>query len=57
MNVPFAVGMFKYIAFAVRDEDLLAAAGLTAQRGALLEVDTMIWDGLGRDSVGKADIC
>ena len=38
INVRFAVGMFRYIAFAVRDEDLLAAAGLTA-REAMLEVD------------------
>ena len=45
INVRFAVGMFRYIAFAVRDEDLLAAAGLTA-REALLEVDKMIWDGV-----------
>ena len=56
VNVPFAVGMFRYIAFAIRDEDLLAAAGLTA-REALLEVDTMIWDGMTRDSAGKADSC
>ncbi len=45
VNVRFAVGMFRYIAFAIRDEDLLAAAGLTA-REALLEVDTMIWEGV-----------
>ena len=45
INVRFAVGMFRYIAFAVRDEDLLAAAGLTA-REAMLEVDKMIWDGV-----------
>ena len=47
VNVRFAVGMFRYIAFAIRDEDLLAAAGLTA-REALLEVDHMIWDGIRR---------
>ena len=45
INVRFAVGMFRYIAFAVRDEDLLAAAGLTA-REAMLEVDKIIWDGV-----------
>jgi AcrR family transcriptional regulator len=54
LNVRFAVGMFRYIAFAVRDEDLLAAAGLSA-REALLEVDTMIWDGIQYESAGKAD--
>ena len=56
VNVRFAVGMFRYIAFAIRDEDLLASAGLTA-REALLEVDTMIWDGMTRDADGKADRC
>jgi AcrR family transcriptional regulator len=49
LNVRFAVGMFRYIAFAIRDEDLLAAAGLTAQE-ALLEVDRIIWDGVRYDS-------
>jgi hypothetical protein len=48
--------MFRYIAFAIRDEDLLGRAGLTA-REALLEVDTMIWDGLSRDSARRADTC
>jgi gluconokinase len=50
VNVRFTVGMFRYIAFAIRDEDLLAEAGLTA-REALLEVDRMLWDGMSRSSV------
>jgi hypothetical protein len=41
--------MLRYIAQAVRDEDLLSRAGLTA-REALLEVDTIIWEGVRRDS-------
>ncbi len=48
LNIRFAVGMFRYIAFAIRDEDLLAAAGLTA-REALLEVDRIIWHGVQYD--------
>jgi AcrR family transcriptional regulator len=54
VNVPFAVGMFRYIAVAVRDQDLLDRAGLTA-REALLEVDTMIWDGVQYGAARKAD--
>ncbi len=48
LNIRFAVGMFRYIAMAIRDEDLLTAAGLTA-REALLEVDKIIWDGVRCD--------
>ena len=51
VNPTFLVGMLRYIAQAVRDEDLLARAGLTA-REALLEVDTIIWDGVRRDPTG-----
>ncbi len=45
VNARFMAGMFRYIAAAIRDEDLLEAAGLTAGE-ALLEVDTVIWGGL-----------
>jgi len=45
VNARFMAGMFRYIAAAIRDEDLLDAAGLTAGE-ALLEVDTVIWGGL-----------
>jgi len=51
VNPTFLVGMLRYIAQAVRDEDLLARAGLTA-REALLEVDTIIWDGVRRYPTG-----
>jgi AcrR family transcriptional regulator len=49
VNATFLAGMLRYIAYAVRDEDLLDRAGLTA-REALLEMDTIIWDGVRRDS-------
>lgn len=45
VNARFMAGMFRYIAMAIRDENLLEAAGLTAGE-ALLEVDTVIWGGL-----------
>jgi AcrR family transcriptional regulator len=49
VNPTFLVGMLRYVAMAVRDEDLLERAGLTA-REALLEMDTIIWDGVSRTS-------
>ena len=45
VNARFMAGLFRYIAAAIRDEDLLEAAGLTAGE-ALAEVDTVIWGGL-----------
>jgi AcrR family transcriptional regulator len=45
VNARFMAGLFRYIASAIRDEDLLEAAGLTAGE-ALAEVDTVIWGGL-----------
>jgi len=56
VNARFMAGMFRYIAAAIRDEDLLEAAGLTAGE-ALLEVDTVIWGGLelGRCADAPAD--
>ncbi len=45
VNTRFLAGMFRHIAAAVRDEDLLESAGLTA-REAALEIDKIIWDGL-----------
>ena len=45
VNARFMAGLFRYIAAAIRDEDLLEAAGLTAGE-ALREVDTVIWGGL-----------
>jgi AcrR family transcriptional regulator len=45
VNARFMAGMFRYIAAAIRDEDLLESAGLTAGE-ALVEVDTVIWGGL-----------
>jgi AcrR family transcriptional regulator len=47
VNARFMAGMFMHIAAAIRDEDLLHAAELTAAE-ALLEVDTVIWGGLLR---------
>jgi len=49
VNATFLAGMLRYVAIAVRDEDLLDRAGLTA-REALLEVDTIIWEGVRRTS-------
>jgi AcrR family transcriptional regulator len=49
VNPTFLVGMLRYVAMAVRDEDLLDRAGLTA-REALMEMDTIIWDGVRRTS-------
>jgi len=45
VNARFIAGMFRYIAMAIRDENLLESADLTAGE-ALLEVDTVIWGGL-----------
>jgi AcrR family transcriptional regulator len=48
VNAVFLARLLRYIAMAIRDEDLLLQAGLTAGE-ALLEVDTVIWDGVGRN--------
>jgi len=45
VNARFMAGLFRHIAAAVRDEDLLDSAGLSAAE-ALLEIDKIIWDGL-----------
>jgi AcrR family transcriptional regulator len=45
LNAVLLVGLLTDVARTVRDEDLLARAGLTA-REALLEVDTVIWEGV-----------
>ena len=53
INVRFASGLFRHIAAAVRDEDLLESSGLTAA-GALEEIDRIIWYGLRRDDTEKS---
>jgi len=45
VNAQFLAGLFRYIAAAIRDEDLLETSGLTASE-ALMEVDSVIWGGL-----------
>ena len=45
INTRFLAGMFRHIATAVRDEDLLESSGLTAGE-AMAEIDKVIWDGL-----------
>lgn len=45
VNPRFLAGLFRHIAAAVRDEDLLDSAGLSAAE-ALQEVDKIVWDGL-----------
>jgi len=44
-NPRFLAGLFRHIAAAIRDEDLLEASGLTASE-ALIEVDALVWGGL-----------
>jgi AcrR family transcriptional regulator len=54
VNARFMAGTLRYIAFAIRDEDLLEAAGLTAGE-AHREIEAIIWDGLqARSVVGLA---
>ncbi len=52
VNARFLAGTLRYVAFAIRDEDLLEAGGLTAAE-ALLEIEEIIWDGLRP----RQDVC
>jgi AcrR family transcriptional regulator len=45
VNARFMAGLFRHMAAAIRDEDLLEAADLTASE-ALLQIDAIIWRGL-----------
>jgi AcrR family transcriptional regulator len=45
VNARFMAGLFRHVAAAVRDEDLLESAGLSAAE-ALLQIDGIIWEGL-----------
>jgi AcrR family transcriptional regulator len=47
VNTRFLAPVFRAMALVIRDEQVLAASGLTAEQ-AILEIDAVIWDGIGR---------
>jgi AcrR family transcriptional regulator len=47
VNTRFLASAFRAMALVIRDERILAASDLTAEK-AILEIDGLIWDGLAR---------